>query len=36
VPFVPGQPVYLTIATYNRTETRHGEHIKPIRLILQP
>jgi thiosulfate reductase cytochrome b subunit len=36
VPFVPGEPVYLTVATYNRTQVRHGEHIKPIRLMLQP
>jgi thiosulfate reductase cytochrome b subunit len=36
VPFVPGEPVYLTIATYNRTQVRHGEHIKPTRLMLQP
>jgi cytochrome b subunit of formate dehydrogenase len=36
VPFVPGQPVYVTVATYNRTQVRHGEHIKPIRLMLQP
>lgn len=36
VPFVAGQPVYMTIATYNRTQTRHGEHIKPVRVVLQP
>jgi hypothetical protein len=36
VAFVPGQPVYITIATYNRTQTRHGEHIRPVRVVLQP
>jgi hypothetical protein len=36
VAFVPGQPVYITIATYNRTQTRHGEQIKPVRVMLQP
>src|SRR5262245_21349483 len=36
VPFVLGEPVYITVATYNRSETRHSEHIKPIRVILQP
>lgn len=36
VPFVIGKPVYLTVATYNRTQTRHGEHITPITVMLQP
>jgi hypothetical protein len=36
VAFVPGKAVYITVATYNRTQTRHGEHIKPVRLVLQP
>jgi hypothetical protein len=36
VAFVPRKPVYITVATYNRTQTRHGEHIRPVRLVLQP
>jgi cytochrome b subunit of formate dehydrogenase len=36
VAFVPGRPVYITIAAYNRTQTRHSEHIKPVRAVLQP
>jgi len=36
VAFVPGEPVYITVATYNRTQTRHGEHITPVRVMLQP
>ena len=35
VAFVPRRPVYITVATYNRTQTRHGEHIKPVRVMLQ-
>lgn len=36
VAFVPGEPVYITVATYNRTQTRHGEQITPVRVMLQP
>jgi thiosulfate reductase cytochrome b subunit len=36
VPFVPGEPVYITVALYNNTQTRHTEHIKPVRVMLQP
>ncbi len=36
VAFVPGEPVYITVAGYNRTQTRHSEHIKPIRVVLEP
>ena len=36
VPFVPGKPLYLTVASYHRTQTRHSEHIKPIRILLEP
>jgi thiosulfate reductase cytochrome b subunit len=36
VPFVPGEPVYITVATYNRVQTRHGEHIKPVRVVVEP
>ncbi len=35
VAFVPGEAVYVTVATYNRTQTRHGEHIKPVRVVLE-
>ena len=36
VAFVPGRPLYITLATYNRTQVRHSEHIKPVRAVLQP
>lgn len=36
VAFVPGEPVYISVAIYNRTQTRHGEHITPVQVILQP
>jgi thiosulfate reductase cytochrome b subunit len=36
VAFVPGEPVYITVATYNRSQTRHSEHIKPVRVVLEP
>jgi hypothetical protein len=36
VAFAPGKPVYITVATYNRTQTRHGEHIRPVRVVLEP
>jgi cytochrome b subunit of formate dehydrogenase len=36
VAFLPGEPVYITVAIYNRTQTRHSEHIKPVRVVLQP
>jgi thiosulfate reductase cytochrome b subunit len=36
VAFVPGEPVYITVASYNRAQTRHSEHIKPVRVMLQP
>jgi hypothetical protein len=36
VAFVPGQPVYITVASYNRAQTRHSEHIKPVRVTLEP
>jgi thiosulfate reductase cytochrome b subunit len=36
VAFVPGEAVYITVATYNRTQTRHSEHIKPVRVVLEP
>jgi thiosulfate reductase cytochrome b subunit len=36
VAFVPGRPVYISIAAYNRTQTRHSEHIRPVRVVLEP
>ena len=36
VAFVPGKPVYITVSTYNRAQSRHSEHIKPVRVMLQP
>jgi thiosulfate reductase cytochrome b subunit len=29
------RPVYLSVATFNRTQTRHSEHIEPLKVILQ-
>lgn len=29
------RPVFITVATYNRTQTRHGEHISPIKVVLR-
>ena len=29
------RPVYISIATYNRTQTRHGEHISPVKVVLR-
>jgi hypothetical protein len=36
VAFAPGKPVYITVAAYNRTQTRHSEHIRPVRIVLEP
>ena len=36
VAFVPNQPLYITVAAYHRTQTRHSEHIKPVRVVLEP
>jgi cytochrome b subunit of formate dehydrogenase len=36
VPFLVGQPVYISVALYNRTQTRHSEHIRPVRVTLHP
>jgi thiosulfate reductase cytochrome b subunit len=35
VAFSTERPVYLTLAVYNRSQTRHSEHIKPIQLTLE-
>jgi hypothetical protein len=32
----PGKSVYMSVAAFNRTETRHSEHLKPIQLQFQP
>lgn len=29
------KPVYISVAPFNRTQTRHGEHIRPVKLVLQ-
>jgi hypothetical protein len=36
VPFLPGRPVYLSVAAFNRTATRHSEHLRPLRIVLRP
>jgi thiosulfate reductase cytochrome b subunit len=36
VAFSPDRPVYLSVAPYNRTQVQHGEHIRPVRVVLQP
>jgi len=36
VAFSTERPVYISVATYNRTQTRHSEHIRPVRVVLQP
>lgn len=35
VAFSLDRPVYLSVAIYNRTQTRHGEHIRPVRVVLE-
>jgi hypothetical protein len=34
IAFKPGRPVYLSIAAFNQTQTRHSVHLRPIRLVL--
>ncbi len=36
VAFSTARPVYLSVAAFNRTQTRHSEHIRPIKVTLQP
>jgi hypothetical protein len=36
VALLPGAAVYLSVATFNRTQIRHSEHLKPLRLLLRP
>lgn len=35
VAFNTERPVYLSVATFNRTQTRHSEHIRPIKVVLK-
>ena len=35
VAFNFARPVYISVATYNRTQTRHSEHIIPVRVVLR-
>ncbi|MGE0821424.1 MAG: ethylbenzene dehydrogenase-related protein [Candidatus Binatia bacterium] len=35
VAFTPEKPLYLSLGTFNRSQTRHSEHIKPIKLVLE-
>lgn len=35
IAFKPGTSVYMSVAAFNRTETRHSEHLRPIRLQIQ-
>ena len=35
VAFSTERPVYMTLAPYNRAQTRHSEHIKPVQLTLE-
>lgn len=36
VAFSTKRPVYLSVATFNRTQIRHSEHIRPIKVTLNP
>jgi hypothetical protein len=35
VPFVIGQPIYLWVSVFNHTQTRHSQHLQPVRLIFE-
>jgi cytochrome b subunit of formate dehydrogenase len=35
VPLVRGQPVYLWVAVFNHTQTRHSQHLHPLRVVLE-
>ena len=35
VAFTPEKPVYISVAPFNRTQIRHAEHHKPVRVVLQ-
>jgi cytochrome b subunit of formate dehydrogenase len=36
VAFSMARPVYLSVGTFNRTQTRHSEHIRPVRVVIEP
>ncbi|MGH6921945.1 MAG: ethylbenzene dehydrogenase-related protein [Geminicoccaceae bacterium] len=35
VPLVEDQPVYLWVAVFNHTQTRHSQHLHPLRVVLE-
>jgi thiosulfate reductase cytochrome b subunit len=35
VAFLVERPVFLSVAAFDRTQTRHSEHIEPVRLVLE-
>jgi hypothetical protein len=35
VPLVPDRPVYLWVAVFNHSQTRHSQHLHPVRLMLR-
>jgi cytochrome b subunit of formate dehydrogenase len=35
VPFTFDKPVYISVAAFNRTQTRHSEHIRPLQVVLE-
>ncbi len=35
VAFSPERPVYISLGTFNRSQTRHSEHIRPVKVVLE-
>ncbi|ACA17113.1 Ankyrin [Methylobacterium sp. 4-46] len=35
VDFVPGEPLYLWVAVFDHTQTRHTRHVRPVRVVLR-
>ena len=35
LPLTTGEPVYLWVAVFNHTQTRHSQHLHPVRLVLE-
>jgi thiosulfate reductase cytochrome b subunit len=35
VAFSTERPVYISLGTFNRSQTRHSEHIKPVKVVLE-
>jgi hypothetical protein len=33
--FVPGRPLYLWVAVFDHTQTRHTRHSRPVRMVVQ-